>query len=188
MKNKRNVLIAFILICCLCLSIGYAAVTDILTINGTAGVLIDNPNNDDNPEDNPTPFEENFDANLGFSESKAASASEGAKMEDKTDASLYANLTDTVSFAISDMKKAGDTATITYTITNKNEYAATIAEFKVTNSNEKYTVAYVPSATTIPAGGSIDVVVTVTLTELDSLGASFQMQYKASAVLPTATN
>lgn len=183
MKNKRNVLIAFILICCLCLSIGYAAVTDILTINGTAGVLIDNPNNDDKPEDNPTPFEENFDANLGFSASGAISATNGAKMEDKTDASLYTNLTDTVSFAITDMKQANDTATITYTITNKNEYAATIAEFKVTNSNEKYTVSYEPSAMTIPAGGDITVKVTVTLNALDSEGASFQMQYKASAVL-----
>ena len=183
MKNKRNVLIAFILICCLCLSIGYAAVTDILTINGTAGVLIDNPNNDGTPEVNPTPFEENFDANLGFSASKDASATDGAKMEDKTDASVYASLGDTVSFAISDLKAAGDTATITYTITNNNEYAATIEEITNTNSNAKYTVTYAPSATTIPAGGSIDVVVTVTLTALDSEGASFQLQYKASAVL-----
>ena len=40
MKNKRNVLIAFILICCLCLSIGYAALTDILYIDGNASVNV----------------------------------------------------------------------------------------------------------------------------------------------------
>lgn len=54
MKNKRNVLIAFILICCLCLSIGYAALTDTLYVDGTADVKVLGTDTDD------TDFEQDF--------------------------------------------------------------------------------------------------------------------------------
>lgn len=67
MKNKRNVLIAFILICCLCLSIGYAALTDTLYIDGNVSLnVVSDP---DDPDDPTTPFEEDFNNDVHFTNS-----------------------------------------------------------------------------------------------------------------------
>lgn len=65
MKNKRNVLIAFILVCCLCLSIGYAALVDDLYIDGKVSVAA--PSNDNN-DTNDTPIEKEFKDDVYFTD------------------------------------------------------------------------------------------------------------------------
>ena len=45
MKNRRNLIVAFLLCACLIVGIGYAALTDTLRIDGTAAVKHENANN-----------------------------------------------------------------------------------------------------------------------------------------------
>ena len=45
MKNRRNIIVAFLLCACLIVGVGYAALTDTLRIDGTATVKHENANN-----------------------------------------------------------------------------------------------------------------------------------------------
>ena len=45
MKNRRNIIVAFLLCACLIVGVGYAALTDTLRIDGTAAVKHENANN-----------------------------------------------------------------------------------------------------------------------------------------------
>lgn len=70
MKNKRNVLIAFILICCLCLSIGYAALTDTLMVDGTVNAKITSAESDTEKTD----WEKDFEGDVHFDDSQSGQA------------------------------------------------------------------------------------------------------------------
>lgn len=196
MKNKRNVLIAFILICCLCLSIGYAAITDVLVINGTAVAGVDNPNNDENPDENQTPVEKAFDEKLGFTASQVGTNPTGVTI---TGNEATYNFVDTVSFSASGFDAVGETTKITFTITNASpDYDASIAapvltwNNPATNANAEYfevTTNWGNAAKVVSANnGTTTVTVTVKLIKLpaENKTGDFSLTFKATALEPSA--
>lgn len=188
MKNKRNVFIAFILICCLCLGIGYAAITDTLVINGTSVAGVDNPDNDETPDENQTPVEKAFDEKLGFTASAVGTCAAGVSI---TGNSATYDFVDTVSFNAAGFDAVGETAVITFTITNAStDYNANIAAPVIANSNEAYfsvTSDWGDAAKTVAANNDTeDVKVTVELIDLPDTNesATFSLTFKATAVEP----
>lgn len=106
MKKRRSIIIALLLIAALALGIGYAAVTDTLTITGNANVK---------------PHQDNL--NVIFTQIKDQNKCTAAIQTDKTVAS----------FTTTQLEVGGDTATATFVVTNQSaEYKATIAAPTIT--------------------------------------------------------
>lgn len=119
MKKRRTLIIPLLLVAALALGIGYAALTDVLDINGTADV-------------NQAAAEEAFDLDVYFSNAKAN--------EDGNVASVVASDNDMASFTASTLKGQGDKATFTFTITNDSDLDAVVTPTLAAdgNSNTEY--------------------------------------------------
>lgn len=144
MKNRRTTLIAFVLIAALCVGIGYAALTDTLTIGGTISANA-------NPLDAAVYFT-SVDSFVK-SHSDATGVPSGTVTSNDTisftiPAQTLINEGDTVSF-IAHVKYDGNVGNITIT-----PHAATgVHVFKVMTDAPSYTCAN--------AGGTIEIKVTV---------------------------
>ena len=100
MKKRRNLIIALLLIAALALGLGYAAVTDTLSIGGNATVK---------------PHQDNL--NVIFTD---------IKNKDKCTATIQTDET-VATFTTTQLVNGGDTATATFVVTNKSpEYQATV--------------------------------------------------------------
>ena len=195
MKNKRNVLIAFILICCLCLSIGYAALADDLYVNGNAAVKVVSG---DNEED--TDFETNFENEvywLSASATKENNAVTDFSHEISTDK-------DTLTVSILDGAFTAEDEVIIITAIIKNDSDDYLAKVSVTTdanadisdtehfNYQTYWAETQPTGTvkntdgtvTIPEGGSAYVCYEVELdvAPITNATATFSAQYHAEAV------
>ena len=179
MKNRKIVVVAFLLAAMLLLGVGYAALTDTLTIIGNAHIDIDTAN-------------KTFDENIYFSNAEATSST-GTGSTDDT-ASFTA---DDATFTANKLATVGQKSVFTFTITNNSNVDAdiTVASTKLSgdtnpsNSNEtKFAVDYsYPQGTTITSnGGTITVVVTVTVKEpiTSATSATFGIELTATSVDP----
>lgn len=166
MKNKRNVLIAFILICCLCLSIGYAALADDLYVDGDATLKVLSADGED-----PTPWEEDFMEGIKFTEVTKQSNDVTATIGNETNPGTGDDgLNDLLTISVPGGVLTPDnrSTTITATITNSSQYAARItsADINATYTNTYFTVtAAVPndSATLTAKGGTTTLTITVAI-------------------------
>lgn len=111
MKSRKIVVIAFVLVAALSLGIGYASLTDQLFINGTSELLRSNVN--------PVFDEKVFISNAEM-DSATASISGNTTSVSQTD-------NDKASFTADGLKEKDDTAVFIFTISNKNDVAATLA-------------------------------------------------------------
>ena len=166
MKNKRNVLIAFILICCLCLSIGYAALADELHVTGGAALKVVSGNGE-----TPTPWEENFMEGIKFTAvgdlDKNVTAFIGNETNSGTGDDGEGDLL-TISVPGGVLTPDKKSTTITATITNSSMYSAVITSEDITTeyTDTYFTVtAAVPngSATLNANGGTTTLTITVTV-------------------------
>lgn len=105
MKNRKFVVVAFLLVAVLLLGVGYAALSDTLDITGSADV-------------NQSAAEEAFNEDVYFS---AANAN-----EDGNTASVNADNNDKASFTANTLKGQGDKVTFTFTIKNNGDVEATV--------------------------------------------------------------
>lgn len=193
MKNKRNVLIAFILICCLCLSIGYAALTDTLYVQGTATVNV--LSEGDEPT---TPFEKKFMEEIYWSDAKPAentvTATRTTEAESKIDGANdtldSATKPDALLITIPAevLTVEGDSTTITATVKNDSDYNINAVLSAVTDNDTSnyYTItwAWANNGTgAINQGATADVTITVTLTKapITDTTATFNMTLTATA-------
>lgn len=188
MKNKRNVLIAFILICCLCLSIGYAALTDTLYINGNASVnVVSDPADPDDPT---TLFEEDFNNDVHFTNSSNASVAVIGQDKD-------GNADDLLTITVPDNAFSPTVKTVTYTVDIINEstdYDASVVlnesgTGKTSGNNFSYEVKWTDGTTgakTITKNnGTANVTITITLitTPTEDISTeTFAVTYTATAV------
>ena len=120
MKNRRNVVIAFMIVAVMLLGIGYAALSDTLDITGSADV-------------NQSAAEEAFNEDIFFS---AAVANETGNT-----ASVNADNNDKASFTANTLKGKGDKVTFTFTIKNDGDVAATVTpklNATLGNTNTEY--------------------------------------------------
>ena len=181
MKNRKIVVVGFLLVAALLLGIGYAALTDTLTIIGNAHVDLDTAN-------------KTFDERIFFS---AAEVITSECTGTGTTADVASFTADDATYTVSKLAVKGEQAVFKFTITNSSNVDAVISvnnnklsgDPNPTNSNaDKFTVEYAyPQGQTIDAqGGTIDVVVTVTLIEpvTNATSATFGIELTATSVDP----
>ena len=188
MKNKRNVLIAFILICCLCLSIGYAALTDTLYIDGKVSLnVVSDPANPDDPT---TPFEEDFNNDVHFTNSSNATVAVIGTDKDS-------DAQDLLTITVPDNAFSPTVKTVSYTVDIINEstdYDASVelneaGTGKTSGKNFSYEVKWTDGTTgakTIAKNnGTANVTITITLITTptqDIPNETFAVTYTATAV------
>lgn len=166
MKKRRTLIIALLLIAALALGIGYAAVTDTLTIGGNATVK---------------PHQENL--KVEFTDIKDQTKCTATIQTDKTVAT----------FTTTQLVNGGDTASATFVVTNSSpEYSATIAppQINLTTGPSDYfdiTTNFGTETKTIAKGGSIEFTVTVTLKKavVEDQGCEFTIVNDVTAVEAT---
>lgn len=164
MKKRRSTIIAFLLVAALCLGIGYAALTDVLDIQGTAEV-------------NLAGVESDFDANVYFS---AVSSGTGYT------ASINADNNDKGSFTVNGLTEKDQEITVTFTIKNDHDLPVTVTPAVKQNSNETYfglSSDWQSQPQTIDAMSEKTIAVTVTLLEspTELQVASFNIELTAVA-------
>ena len=169
MKNRRNVVVAFMLVAVMLLSIGYAALTDTLDITGSADV-------------NQSAAEEAFNEDIYFS---AAVANQTGNT-----ASVNADNNDKASFTAATLKGKDDAVTFTFTIKNDGDVAATVTpklNASLGNTNPEYfsiVSDWDGASKTLAAHSELTYTVTVTLlkTPTVTISGSFLIELTAVSV------
>lgn len=176
MKNRKIVVVAFLLIAVLLLGVGYAAVTDTLTIIGNAHIDMGQ-------------VETTFDQNIYFSAAVATSSTGTGTTDD------VASFTpDDATFTANKLAIVGEKSVFTFTITNDGNVDAVISvnatklsgDTNPSNSNtDKFTVTYAyPDGMTVAKdGGTITVVVTVEVANpvTTATSATFGIEFTATS-------
>ncbi len=179
MKNRKIVVVAFLLIAVLLLGVGYAALTDTLSIIGNAHIDVGEAN-------------KTFDEKVYFSASEATSSTGTG-----TTADAVSHSADDATFTANKLATVGQKSVFTFTITNDSNVDAVISiaanklsgDVNPSNSNaQKFTVEYsYPDGMNIAKnGGTIRVVVTVTVKEpvTSATSATFGIELTATSVDP----
>ena len=169
MKNRRIVVVAFLLAAVLLLGVGYAALTDTLDITGSADVDL-------------TGLNAEFEEDIYFS---AAVANEGAP----NTASVNADNNDKASFSAKSLKAKGDEATFTFTINNDSAHDVVVTpklNATLGNTNTEYFAIesdWDGASKTVPAGTTITYTVTIELIKdaTDAISGSFLVELTAVA-------
>ena len=169
MKNRRNVVIAFMIVAVMLLGIGYAALSDTLDITGSADV-------------NQSAAEEAFNEDVYFS---AAAANETGNT-----ASVNADNNDKASFTAATLKGKGDKVTFTFTIKNDGDVDANVTpklNATLGNTNTEYfTISsdWDGATKTLSAHSEITYTVTVELikTPTETISGSFLVELTAVSV------
>ena len=147
MKNRKFVVAAFLLVAVMLLGVGYAALTDVLDITGSADV-------------NQSAAEEAFNEDIYFT---AAVANEAGNT-----ASINSDNNDKASFTANTLKGKGDKATFTYTIINNGDVDAVVTPSISSNTNETYFKVYSDwngQPQDLDAGDTVTYTVTIELIE-----------------------
>ena len=168
MKNRRNVVVAFLVVAVMLLGIGYAALTDVLDITGSVDV-------------NQSAAEEAFNEDIFFS---AAAANEAGNT-----ASVNADNNDKASFTINTFKGKDDVATFTFTIKNNGDVDANVTprlNASLGNTNPEYfsiSSDWNGEAKPLAAHSEITYTVTVELlkTPTETISGSFLIELVAVA-------
>lgn len=169
MKNRKSVIVAFLLVAVMLLGVGYAALTDVLDITGTADV-------------NQSAAEEAFNEDIHFIAAKAN--------EDGNTASVNADNNDKASFTANTLNGKDDTASFTFTIKNKGDVDATVTPALNTvlgNTLPEYfevTSDWGGQAKDLAAGAEITYTVTIKLlkTPTETISGSFLVELTATSV------
>ena len=189
MKNKRKVIVVFMLLAVLCLGIGYAALVDDLYIDGKVSVDVDGNGADSEDEDNSeiSPFEEDFSQDVYFKNAKAAET--GVTATIGTDKNNQANDKLTITVADTVLTSKGDSTTITVDVMNDSEdYDVTIVPQTV-NSDEanfeiecKWTTATDDVITTTEGSQNMTITITLITALTEDIDAeAFEITYSATA-------
>ena len=179
MKNRKFVVVAFLLVAVLLLGVGYAALTDTLTIIGNAHIDVGAANN-------------TFDQKVYFSAAEATSSTGTGTTDDTASYN-----SDDATFTANKLATVGQQSVFTFTITNDSNVDAVIsvnatklsgAENPSNSNTDKFTVTYAyPDGMTVAKnGGTIDVIVTVTVKNpvTSATSATFGIELTATSVDP----
>ncbi len=166
MKNRRNIVVAFLVFAVMLLGVGYAVLTDVLDITGTADV-------------NQYAAEEAFNEDVHFS---AAQANDNGNT-----ASVNGDNNDKASFTANTLKGDGDSVSFTFTIKNDGDVDATVTPtLNATTGNTKPEYFLITSdwngeSKTLAAGGELTYTVTVKLikTPTETISGSFLIELTA---------
>ena len=174
MKNRKTVVAAFLMAAVMLLGVGYAALTDTLTLIGNATI----------------DFEQ---AGINFDHKVYWSAGEVVSSPNAEDDNVGGINTDDATFVLHSLATKGDKAVLKFTIKNESNVPViiTVNEPSITGPGaDKFDCDYDYSLQdkTIPSGGTMDVTVTVTVSEAvtTQLTATFSISYNVTTVEATA--
>ena len=173
MKNRRTVVVAFLLCAVMLLGVGYAALSDTLDITGSVDV-------------NQSAAEEAFNEDVYFS-AAVANNIDGTDNAGGNTASVNADNNDKASFTIKSMKGAGDVATFTFTIKNDGDVDANVTpsfNASLGNTNPEYfdiESDWQGATKLLKAGETLTYTVTVTMkkTPTSTIAGSFLIELTA---------
>lgn len=165
MKNRKTIVVAFLLSAVMLMSVGYAALTDVLDITGSADV-------------NQAAAEDSFNEDIKFTSALAN--------ETGNTASVNADNEDKASFTANTLKGANDTATFTFTIANDGDLNAMVTPKISSNTNEDFfeiTSDWAGTTKELKAGESLTYTVTLKLTDTPTatISGSFIIELTAVA-------
>ena len=172
MKNRKTVVVAFLLVAVMLLGVGYAALTDVLDITGSADV-------------NQSAAEEAFNEDIHFAVNGAVANQAG------NTASINADNNDKASFTANNLKGKDDTATFTFTIVNDGDLDANVTPSISSNTNQAYFAIssdWNGQTKLLEAGQSLEYTVTVTLIETPTSTIAGSFVIELTAVSVDATN
>jgi hypothetical protein len=175
MKNRRITIVAFLLIAALTLGFGYAAVTNVLDIQGSASVSA-------------TAAEEEFNEDVYFAGVVVDGTLKDAVATGDAlgyTANINTNNNDKAQFTVTGLKQTGDKATITFRVQNDSLYDATVTVKTDTNTN-KTNFSFtndIGEGKTVAAGGYVDVTVEVEFIKAatEAVSASFVVELSVTA-------
>jgi len=166
MKKRRSLVISFLLVAALTLGIGYAALSDVLDIQGTAEISTG-------------AMEEAFNQDVYFSAAVANEPATGSTT------SIVADNNDKATFTAKGFTQVGDKITFTYTIKNDSEhYASDVTPKLLQNSNEEYFDIYSDwqsQTQRIDAGGEKTLTLTVELVKLPTATAEGETALRSAS-------
>lgn len=163
MKRRRGLIAVLIVCVAAVLGIGYAALSDKLTINGTL---------------NATPSDSNFV--VEFDTAAQSTTASHCTVSDVT------ATTATMTVTGEDLTTKGNTATATLTIKNSSSELGASLTASVTNDNEEFfTVTYEFAQNSIAASGTTTITVTVELakTPIENVTGSFTVTITATSTV-----
>ena len=163
MKNRKKVVMSFLMIAVLLMGVGYAALTDTLVINGTADISEAGAQNA-------------FNQDIKFTAAVAH--------DNKDLASVVQGDDDMASFTANSLNGKGDTAEFTFTIANEGDLDAVVTPSLSGNDKEEYFDIYSDwdgQAQELASGDTITYTVTVELlkTPTATIHGSFHIQLTA---------
>lgn len=176
MKNRKTVVVAFLLVAVLLMGVGYAALSDTLTIIGNAVIDMEQA-------------EENYESKVYFSAAEFTAHGTGDESKDVTGGIG----TDDGTFSIHSLATKDEYATVVFTIKNESNVPVliTVPENKLSgddnqsNTNPTFfdiKYEYSRADMTIPSNGTMDVTITVTVKEpvVSATGATFGIEFTAT--------
>ena len=168
MKNRKTVIVAFLLVAVMLMGVGYAALTDTLVINGTADITHDGAQNA-------------FNEDIKFTAAKAQNEGDLASIVQGDD--------DMASFTAKSLNGAGNTAEFTFTIANTGDVDAIVTPSLAEEGNSKpeyfrITSDWAGQPKNLAAGATETYTVTVELlkTPTEALTGLFQIHLDAVSV------
>ena len=175
MKNRRNIVVAFLLCACLIVGVGFAELTDTLTIGGSATI----DTNDAKVA---------FDEDIKFTSATITATNTTGKNYDDSKEDKVSCSDDTVTFEVYSLKGQNDYVTFTVTIENAGDVDAivTLGDNTIGNTADGYfNMDSDWSNRTIAAEGSATFTVTIKLnkTPTDSISCTtFNMTFNVVSV------
>ena len=176
MRNRKSIIVTFMLVACMLLAVGFAAMNDTLDITGQAEVNYANA-------------QSAFDEEVYFS---AVSTGTGYSSEIITNTNPTLDK-DVARFSVTGLSGEGDSVTMVFTITNDNSFAVScVVDPNTTVTNSEYfdCVTNVGNnAFTIDAESTYDVEVTVSLkktpqlSEGQTVSSNFAIQYDVTDIV-----
>ena len=158
MKNRKRIVVAFMLVAVLLLGVGYAAVTNVLDIQGSVSVSANAAENEFNEDIYFTGVVKDSQVvpsivagdNLGYT------------------ANINTNNNDKAQFTVTGIDETGDSVAITYQIKNDSSFDANVTLKSTSNTNPKFGWDFYfgtdgVETATITAGGTVEVTVVVSL-------------------------
>ena len=140
MKNRRIVLVCFLLVAAMTIGIGYAALTDTLSVSGTASI-----DSDDS--------QETFAADVYFSKAVATEGRATATIGDQTNVDNGDVKNDAVTISVAEgiFKEVGDQVIVTLTVKSESDLPVYVSVDNFTNDASAYF-----SVTVVPTGFAAD--------------------------------
>ena len=161
MKNRKTVVVAFLLVATLLLGVGYAALTDTLTIAGQANITTGKA-------------EEALNEDVFF---YSAAPADTTGTSGVADTASVLNDNDRASFTVNSLALGGETATFTFVVHNKSNHDVTLSTPNVSirdliengedvdsDNDNVFTVTTSWASTTLPAATDAENPGTATLT------------------------